>query len=38
MLSGTLLCVMDEISPEKAIKETTLSHNQRHMIRKNGKK
>lgn len=38
LIAATLLCVMDEISPEKAIKETTLSHNQRHMMKKKWKK
>lgn len=38
LIVATLMCVMDEISPEIAIRDTTTSHNQRHMMKRKWKK
>ena len=38
LIVATLMCVMDEIGPEIAIRDTTTSHNQRHMMKRKWKK
>jgi hypothetical protein len=38
LIVATLMCVMDEIGPERAIRDTTTSHNQRHMMKRKWKK
>jgi protein tyrosine/serine phosphatase len=38
LVAATLLCAMDEIYPENAIAETTISHNKRYMMKKKWKK
>jgi hypothetical protein len=38
LVAATILCAMDELSPEKSIREITFSHNQRHMMKKKWKK
>jgi Swiss Army Knife protein, DSP-PTPase phosphatase domain len=38
LIAATLLCAMDELTPEKAIEETTMSHNQRYMMKRKWKR